>query len=85
MWANGGVTGLDWMNVRTVPGLAFGTQAGNTLPPYNDSIAVLAGPWGANQTVTATVHAVNQQGPPAFEEVSSYCTSQSRHVAGSRM
>ena len=28
-WINGGSTGLKWANVRTTPGLAFGTQSGS--------------------------------------------------------
>jgi len=67
VWTNGGVTGIDWTDVRTTPGLAFGTQSGSGA--YNDSIAILAGVWGPDQTVTATVHSVNQQGGKVFEEV----------------
>jgi hypothetical protein len=66
-WINGGTTGLDWTNVQTVPGLAFGTQTGSR--GYDDSTAVLAGAWSANQMVEATVHTVNQHGDPVFEEV----------------
>ena len=40
-WINGGVAGLDWANVRTTPGLAFGTQTG--LIEYNDAAALLSG------------------------------------------
>ena len=49
----GGLTGLDWTNVRTGGGLAFGTLTG--LGGYEDSIALLSG-FAANQRVTATVH-----------------------------
>ena len=58
-WINGGTTGVDWGNVQTTPGLAFGTNvcAG---PPYCDPTAVLAGTWGSNQMAQATVHTVNQ-------------------------
>lgn len=52
-WINGGDAGLDWTNVRTTPGLAVGTQTGSI--NYNDSTAVLAGTWGATQTVQGTV------------------------------
>jgi hypothetical protein len=58
-WINGGTTGLDWANVQTTPGLAFGTNVSGA-PPYNDSTAVLAGTWGSNQTAQATVYTVNQ-------------------------
>ena len=57
-WLNGGVIGLDWHNVRTNVGLAYGTmfEGGG----FNDSTAVLTGAWGQTQTVQATVHSVNQ-------------------------
>jgi hypothetical protein len=58
-WINGGTIGVDWGNVQTAPGLAFGTNVSGA-PPYNDSTAVLAGTWGPNQAVCATVHTVNQ-------------------------
>jgi hypothetical protein len=56
-WINGGVKGLDWTDVRTTPGLAFGTQSGTAAgnARYADSTAVLAGTWGPNQTVEATI------------------------------
>ena len=63
MWINAGSIGLDWHNVRTTPGLAFGTQAGANL--YDDSVALLTGTWGNTQTVSATVHSVN---PGATQE-----------------
>ena len=51
-WINGGVVGLDWYNVVTTPGLAKGTDSP---VPYSDPTALLAGTWGPNQTVQATV------------------------------
>lgn len=68
-WINGKVTGLDWANVRTSGGLAFGTQSGSDT--YADSTALLSGTWGPTQTVTATVHSVNQGSCTGgcFEEV----------------
>jgi hypothetical protein len=66
-WINGGTAGLDWANVQTVPGLAFGAQSGSH--GYDDSTAILAGVWSPNQMVQATVHAVNQHSDPVFEEV----------------
>ncbi|MGA2609518.1 MAG: hypothetical protein ABSD89_11935 [Halobacteriota archaeon] len=65
-WINGGTTGLDWANVQTTPGLAFGTQT-DTIN-YDDSTAILAGSWGPSQTVQATVHVLNQSSG-LFEEV----------------
>ena len=61
-WINGQTAGLDWANIRTTPGFAFGTESGavKTVPEkYDDSAALLAGTWGPNQTAQATVHTVN--------------------------
>ena len=45
-WINGGTVGLDWADVRTRPGIAFGVD----LPTqYADPTAVLAGTWGSDQ------------------------------------
>ena len=65
-WVNGKVIGLDWANVRTTPGLAFGTETGKVT--YDDSTAVLAGTWRANQMAQARVHTVNQTSM-VYEEV----------------
>jgi hypothetical protein len=79
-WINGGTVGLDWSNVRTTPGLAFGTQTGNG--GYNDSVAILQGAWGPDQSAEATVHSVNQRGGNVFEEVELlFRWSLSAHVA----
>ena len=53
-WINGASTGLDWGNVQTTPGLAFGTNVSGG-PPYNDSTAALSGTWATNQSACATV------------------------------
>jgi chitodextrinase len=66
IWINGKVTGLDWANVRTTPGLTFGTQTDTV--HYDDSTAILSGTWGPDQTARATVHSVNQNSS-IFEEV----------------
>jgi hypothetical protein len=66
-WINGQTTGLDWADVRTTPGLAFGTETG--FGGFDDSTAILTGAWGPDQTVQATVYSVNQQGGDVFEEV----------------
>ena len=67
-WINGGSTGLKWANVRTTPGLAFGTQSGSA--GYDDSTAVLSGTWGPNQTVQATVAVTSASSASSvFEEV----------------
>ena len=66
-WTNGKLTGLDWSNARTTPGLAFGTETGSG--GYDDSVAILNGAWGPNQSAFATVHTVNQQSGSVYEEV----------------
>ncbi len=65
-WINGRAVAFDWANIRTTPGLAFGTESGTV--QYNDSTALLGGTWGSNQTVEATVHSINQS-DSIFEEV----------------
>lgn len=57
-WADGMVVGIDWSNVVTSSGMAYGTQMGNNLyvNEYSDSTALLTGTWGSNQTVQATVN-----------------------------
>ena len=67
-WINGQAVGLDWKNVRTTPGLAFGADASGN-PNYNDPTALLTGSWSPNQTVQATVRSVNQQSGNVYEEV----------------
>ena len=49
VWSHAAV---DWMNVKTSGGIAYGTQ---TAGGYNDSYALLSG-FGPNQTATAIVH-----------------------------
>ena len=51
-WINGGTTGLDWGNVATIPGLAYGTSL-KTL--YADPTAILTGTWASNQEAQGTV------------------------------
>jgi len=72
-WRNGRTDGLDWTDVRTIPGFAFGTEIGGNRPnpqKYDDSTALLKGTWGPNQTVQATVRSVNpNQDGKVWEEV----------------
>ena len=65
-WINGQAAGLDWANIRTTRGFAFGTESG--MVKYADSTALLKGTWGPNQTVQATVRTVNQN-EKIYEEV----------------
>jgi hypothetical protein len=65
-WINGETVGLDWSNASTTPGLAIGLQSGTE--GYDDTVALLTGSWGPDQTVQATVYTVNQS-DSYFEEV----------------
>lgn len=71
-WVNGGTTGLDWTNVQTTAGLAFGTMVGTDNPPkrYADSTAIVSGTWGPDQTAEATIFVANAPNSSSiFEEV----------------
>jgi hypothetical protein len=61
-WKNGKADGIDWYDVQTTPGKAFGTR---TEGEYTDPTAILTGNWDPNQMVTAKVFYKN---PP-----SDYC------------
>ncbi len=52
-WINGGTTGLDWTDVVTTPGFAYGTEVNGN---YTDATAILTGTWPANQYAQATVY-----------------------------
>lgn len=52
-WVNGGTVGLDWTNVATIKGLAYGPAYLGS--GFNDSTAVLTGTWSGNQSATAIV------------------------------
>lgn len=59
-WKNGGGNGLDWTNVRTINGIACGTQTGRDSGyfSYNDSYAILSG-FLPDQTAEGIVHISN--------------------------
>ncbi len=65
-WIDGGTVGLDWSNVQTTPGLAFGTESG--WGGYDDATAVLAGNWNSDQMAQGTVYTVNQNSS-IYEEI----------------
>jgi hypothetical protein len=54
VWLNGKATGLDFSDVRTTAGRAFGTQTG-TGATYADSTAILNGTFGSDQEASGTV------------------------------
>jgi hypothetical protein len=67
-WIGGKNTGLDWADFQSTSGLAFGKQSGTSPGLYDDSIALLTGAWGPEQTVEARVRTINQD-DSIFEEL----------------
>jgi hypothetical protein len=67
-WVDGKTTGLAWSDFRSSSGFVYGTQSGTNAGKYDDSIALLTGTWGPNQTVQATVRTINQN-DSIFEEL----------------
>lgn len=65
-WITGRAVGLDWSDVATNAGFAYGLESGVT--GYDDATAVLTGTWGTDQTAEATVYSVHQN-DSIFEEV----------------
>jgi hypothetical protein len=65
-WTSGKKDAIDYSDVQTTPGFAFGTQTGTGADA--DSLAVLTGSWSPNQTASATIRTVNQTSA-AYEEV----------------
>jgi hypothetical protein len=66
-WVNGGSVGLDWTNVATTPGRAFGLDEP---AQFADSTAVLQGlSWGPDQKTTAVVSATGSPMDECFQEV----------------
>ncbi len=60
-WTNGKQMGLDWTDVRTGNGMAYGTQSGADagIQSYNDSYAILSG-FPANQMAEGVVRIKKQ-------------------------
>jgi hypothetical protein len=52
-WINGQVVGIDWLNLASVPGLAYAPSGNPT--DYNDSMAIVAGTWAPDQYVRTVV------------------------------
>jgi hypothetical protein len=51
-WIDGKTEGIDWADVATLPGLAYGV---NLPTQYADPTAVLGGEWGSNQQAEGKV------------------------------
>jgi len=66
LWVNGGSPSI-FSNMRSTPGLAFGTMQGASVPPYIDSTAVLAGAWTRAQTAAGRVYRTGT--PVDYQEV----------------
>lgn len=61
---------LDWTNVATAGGIAFGTMSGYTPGgPYNDSFALLTGSWGPNTEVLCTIFKGTTSGIQEVEQL----------------
>jgi len=56
-WLNGAKDGVDWFNVITKNGVAYGAVSQGD---FTDPTALLAGSWGKNQKVKARVFSRNQ-------------------------
>jgi hypothetical protein len=56
-WINGGKDGIDWFNVITKNGVAYGAVSKGA---YTDPTALLTGMWDKNQKVKARVFSRNQ-------------------------
>lgn len=54
LWINGDAVGLDWRDVKTENGVAWGPETGSD--GYDDPTALVAGSWGPDQTATAIVY-----------------------------
>jgi len=64
IWHN---NGLDWTNVVTSGGIAYGTQGGHNLGPYDDSYAILSG-WPPDQYAEGVIH-IESGIPAQYAEV----------------
>jgi hypothetical protein len=70
-WMSAGIFG-SWSDMRTTPGLAFGTQDTPVSPPYDDSCALLrpapGKSWGRNQRIIGRVKIANRGSWTGFHE-----------------
>jgi hypothetical protein len=64
IWIGGRTVGLDWSDLGTVSGHAYGVVAA---PGYDDPTALLTGVWGPDQMARGTVFSINQQDSPNQE------------------
>ncbi len=78
-WVCGKTVGIDWADVGTTRGHAFGLESG--VDGYDDSTALVAGPWGADQWAEATVYTSNPNEKLSQEVELRLRSSLSAHVA----
>lgn len=70
VWLLGKTHGLDWSDINTSGGNAYGTESGNnttgtigvTPNQYDDSTAILAGIWGSDQSAQGTAFVTRGSG-----------------------
>ncbi len=81
-WSGGRALGLDWAEVRLIPGFACGTESGKP-GAHDDSTALLNGAWGPDQSVQATVRLTSAGGPHLREvELRLRCALSAHHCTG---
>jgi len=68
-WINGGATGLDWHDAKSVNGIAHATAFSGVKHRYDDSIAVLKSAFGADQYAQGTVFRSPAYSPPSKHEI----------------
>ena len=66
IWYNGADDGIDWCNVQTSIGYAWGV--GPCKVSYADPTAILKGTWGPDQTVQATAR-IRTTDPSYYQEI----------------
>src|ERR1700728_2298329 len=65
-WISGKTIGVDWGYVSTIPGYATGTAGPKH---FADSVTLLKGNWGPNQTAETVVRKVSVHGCPKYPYV----------------
>jgi hypothetical protein len=86
LWRQGGTHGLEWTDIVTSGGEAYGTQDGLASPEFNDSVACrAAGQYPPNQYVRAVVQ--KDPGITGIQEIELYvrCTIGPHRINGYEM
>jgi len=68
-WINGGTTGLDWHDAKSVNGVAHATALSGVKHRYDDSIAVLNSDFGPDQYAQGIVYRSPGYSPPSKHEI----------------